>query len=311
MSIRTPDLFSTDPQAAAGCGTSPRERQWVLATDCRIAMVRLDAHSVSLVLTDPPYFIDGMDDGWNNGRLRGRVKEGVVGGIPCGMKFDPAQGPNLQRFLQPIAGEWLRVLKPGGFVLCFSQARLAHHTAMAIETAGFEIRDLLAWRYEGQGKAFTQDHFVRRRGLPPAEEARMLAELGGRKTPQLKAQMETVVLGQAPRAGTFVDNWLEHRAGLIDTANPVLDPGKSPGQVMAAKKPRDRHGHMTAKPVDLLRHLIRIFSDDRPGTVVLDPFAGSGSTGVAARLEGRDFVGCEIDEPTARAANRRVEELIA
>ena len=297
--------------AAAGCGSSTQGQEWVLATDCRTAMARLDARSVSLVLTDPPYFIDGMDDAWNHGRLRGRVKQGVVGGIPCGMKFDPAQGPNLQRFLQPVAKEWLRVLRPGGFVLCFSQARLAHHAAMAIETAGFEIRDLLAWRYEGQGKAFTQDHFVRRRGLPPEEEARALAELGGRKTPQLKAQMETVVLGQAPRTGTFVDNWLEHRAGLIDVANPVLDPGKSPGQVMAAKNPRKRHGHMTTKPVDLLRHLIRIFSDDQPGAIVLDPFAGSGSAGVAARLEGRDCVGYEIDEPTARAANRRVEELAA
>ena len=76
-------------------------------------------------------------------------------------------------------------------------------------------------------------------------------------------------------------------------------------------KPREKHGHLTAKPVDLLRHLIRIFSDDRPETVVLDPFAGSGSTGVAARMEGRSFVGYEIDERTAQAANARVERMRA
>ena len=36
-----------------------------------------------LVLTDPPYFIDGMDDRWDNEKLRRRAKPGVVGGIPC------------------------------------------------------------------------------------------------------------------------------------------------------------------------------------------------------------------------------------
>jgi len=40
--------------------------------------------------------------------------------------------------------------------------------------------------------------------------------------------------------------------------------------------------------------------------IVLDPFAGSGSAGVAARLEGRGFIGFEKDEQTAKAANKRV-----
>ena len=130
-------------------------------------MRRLADGSVSLVLTDPPYFIDGMDDDWDHARLRSRVKPGVIGGLPAGMKFDRAQGRNLYNFLLPIAGEWARLLKPGGFALCFSQPRLIHHTAMALEDAGFEIRDMLAWRYEGQPKAFKQEHFIRRnRHLP-------------------------------------------------------------------------------------------------------------------------------------------------
>lgn len=146
---------------------APNSADWVEWTDCRPAMRRLADGSVSLVLTDPPYFIDGMDDDWDHARLRSRVKPGVIGGLPAGMKFDRAQGRNLYNFLLPIAGEWARLLKPGGFALCFSQPRLIHHTAMALEDAGFEIRDMLAWRYEGQPKAFKQEHFVRRkRHLP-------------------------------------------------------------------------------------------------------------------------------------------------
>ena len=247
---------------------------------------------------------------WNNGDLHSRIKPGVVGGLPAGMKFDPGQGRKLQAFLEPIARMWLRLLKPGGFALCFALPRLAHRTAVAIEDAGFEIRDLLAWRHEGQAKAFSQDHFVRRRAIPEREKRRLLRALDGRKTPQLKPQMEMIVLAQAPRRGTFVDNWMEHRAGLIDVSDPFLEPHRFPGTVIPCARPKERFGHLTPKPVDLLRHLIRIFCSDGEGSLVLDPFAGSGSTGVAARLEGRGFLGVEIEAEMAKTAEARVENAI-
>ena len=305
--IRTSD--SLDAAPANGVARA-HAKVWVRRADCRDGMRGVADSAISLVLTDPPYFIDGMDDGWDGARLRSRVKPGVIGGLPAGMKFDRAQGRSLYKFLLPIAREWLRVLKPGGFALCFSQPRLVHHTAMAMEDAGFEIRDTLAWRYEGQPKAFKQEHFIRRRDLPPDEKARMIAALEGRKTPQLKPQMELIVLGQAPRDGTFADNWLRHRAGLIDTDNPLVSPGQFPGTVIPVPKPRAGSGQMAIKPVDLLRHLIRIFCADGEDAVVMDPFAGSGSTGVAARIEGRGFIGFENDADTAAAANRRVADAV-
>ena len=296
------------PFAASGAHHSVAAARWVRNLDCRAGMAALADDSVSLVLTDPPYFTDGMGDEWNLQRLRSRVKQGVVGGLPAGMKFTTGQGRNLYSFLLPVAEQWLRVIKPGGFVLCFAQPRLYHRAAAAIEDAGFEVRDALAWRYEGQAKAFTQDHFVKRRNLPAAEQKRIIKELGGRKTPQLKPQMELIVLAQAPRNGTFVDNWLQHRTGLIQTDDPLIEPERFPGTVIPVPKPRERYGHMTAKPVDLLRHLVRIFCADGEAALVLDPFAGSGSTGVAARTEGRGFIGFEIDTAMAELADARIEE---
>lgn len=247
-----------------------------------------------------------MGSDWNLRDLRSRVKPGVVGGLPGGMKFDPRQGRDLYRFLLPLARQWLRVLKPGGFALCFAHRRLTHRMAAAIEDAGFQIRDLLAWQHEGQAKAFTQDHFVHARNLPERERSRIIRALGGRKTPQLKPQMEMIVLAQAPRTGTFVENWLTHRTGLIDVSNPVIEPDRFPGTLIPCPRPRERFGHLTGKPVRLLRHLIRIFCAPGPETVVLDPFAGSGSTGVAARLEGRGFLGVEIESAMAAIAEHRV-----
>lgn len=273
--------------------------------DCREAMKQLEENSVSLILTDPPYFIDGMGEDWNSKKLTSRVKNGVIGSLPVGMKFSVEQGRDLQQFLTPIAEEWMRIIRPGGFCLVFSQNRLAHRTAIALEDAGFEIRDVLLWRYEGQAKAFTQEHFIRKRKLPVEEKERLIQKLAGRKTPQLKPQGEMIVLAQAPREGTFVDNWDKWETGLIDVNNPVINAQQFPGTVIPSNKPKERFGHMTAKPVDLLQHLIRIFS--APKSLVFDSFAGSGSTGVAAILEGRNFYGFEIEDEMAGRARERIK----
>lgn len=289
--------------------TSQDEYRWVAAEDCRTFMATLKDNSVSLIVTDPPYFIDGMDDKWNRETLERRTRSaGVVKSLPIGMKFDRRQGLRLHKFMQPIAEQWLRIIRPGGFALCFSQNRLTHHAAMAIEEAGFEIRDILAWQYEGQAKAFSQDHFIHKRNIPQVEKNRLIAKLEGRKTPQLKPQFESIIMAQAPRDGTFVDNWDRWETGLIDPRCPVIDPARFPGTIIPAKKPRERHGHMTTKPVDLLQHLIRIFCPE--GALVFDPFLGSGSTGVAARMEGRAFIGAEIDKDMARTAERRIQNAV-
>ena len=292
---------------ADNVGIKPTEKTLHIEnTDCRVGISQIDTKSVSLILTDPPYFIDGMGSDWNTEKLKSRVKDGVVGSLPVGMKFSVEQGRALQKFLTSIATEWIRVIRPGGFCLVFSQNRLMHRTAISLEDVGFEIRDVLLWRYEGQAKAFTQEHFIRKRDISNQEKERLIQKLGGRKTPQLKPQGEMIVLAQAPREGTFVDNYDKWETGLIDVRDPVVDPLQFPGTVIAVKKPRNRYGHMTAKPVDLLRHLIRIFS--APNSLVLDPFAGSGSTGVAAKLEGRSFIGYEIEGEMAMCAQQRIEE---
>jgi len=70
--------------------------------------------------------------------------------------------------------------------------------------------------------------------------------------------------------------------------------------------------HPTQKPVSVLASLIRSFS--LPGELILDPFAGSGSTCAAALLKGRKYIGIELDAEYLRAASQRlarVQERIA
>lgn len=63
--------------------------------------------------------------------------------------------------------------------------------------------------------------------------------------------------------------------------------------------------HITQKPLDIMRELVRIAP---PGATIADPFTGSGQTGVAAILEGRSFLGCEVTDYYAQVAARRLGE---
>lgn len=70
-----------------------------------------------------------------------------------------------------------------------------------------------------------------------------------------------------------------------------------------ASAPRERE-HITQKPLEVMRQMVKIVPK---GGTVLDPFAGSGTTGVAAVLEGRNFIGVEMTEHYHRVARERIE----
>jgi len=72
------------------------------------------------------------------------------------------------------------------------------------------------------------------------------------------------------------------------------------------KERGEYNNHPTPKPVALMQYLIKIYTPE--GGTVLDPFCGSGSTGIAAMLEGRKFLGIDLDPNYIDIAKRRVED---
>lgn len=81
-----------------------------------------------------------------------------------------------------------------------------------------------------------------------------------------------------------------------------------PGLVTGSQPTGSRRVHITQKPVEVLRQLVRVCPPD--GTV-LDACAGSGSTGVAALLEGRSFIGVELSPHYHQVAEQRIAEALA
>ena len=70
-----------------------------------------------------------------------------------------------------------------------------------------------------------------------------------------------------------------------------------------------RNFHPTVKPIKLMTYLITIGS--RPGDTILDPFMGSGTTGVASKIIHRDFIGFEIEGKYFEIAQQRIENKAA
>lgn len=286
----------------------------------------VEKNSIDLVVTDPPYFLDKLDNGWSQEKVSRRLKsQRVVQSLPAGMKFDRGQGKRFYEWYGAIATELFRILKPGGFFFSFSSPRLYHRMTSAVDDAGFEVRDMFLWLYtQNQMKAMGLQHFIDKLAISEKERDALAERLEGWKTPQVKSCFEPIVLAQKPTEGTYLANIQKYGVGLINT-NVRIGNGMSPANVsttetihelldrvfLLPKPSREERGeentHETVKPLALCQYLIALtaFSDD---AVVLDPFVGSGTTAVAARRLGKQFIGFDINKSYAEIAQRRLRE---
>ena len=102
----------------------------LINSDCISAMKEMPDNSVDSIVTDPPYELGFMGKSWD----------------ASGIAF------NIE-----VWQEALRVLKPGGHLIAFSGSRTYHRMAVAIEDAGFQIRDQIMWIY---GSGFPKSHNI-------------------------------------------------------------------------------------------------------------------------------------------------------
>ena len=101
----------------------------------------------------------------------------------------------------------------------------------------------------------------------------------------------------------------ERNMGLDGFEDKIIegrDEGQDERNVAYKKRPTaTKNTHPTLKPINLMTYLCRLITPE--GGIVLDPFMGSGSTGIAAQLEGFRFIGMEMDEDYFKIAEARIE----
>lgn len=142
----------------------------VLVGDCVSVMAGMDEGSVDAIVTDPPYGLGFMGKEWD--------------ALPPGREW---------------AEECLRVLKPGGHLLAFGGARTYHRLTVAVEDAGFEIRDCLSWLY---ATGFPKSHNLK-------------GDWEGFGT-ALKPSWEPIIMARKPLEGTVAANVLGHGTGALN-----------------------------------------------------------------------------------------------
>lgn len=129
------------------------------AGDCLNVMAELPENSIDSICTDPPYHLISIVKRFGGNSPPPREALGAKGAFnrsSAGFMGKQWDGGDIA--FQPATWEaaW-RVLKPGGHMVAFSGTRTYHRMVCAIEDAGFEIRDQLAWVY---GSGFPKSHDV-------------------------------------------------------------------------------------------------------------------------------------------------------
>ncbi|HWU21402.1 MAG TPA: DNA methyltransferase [Nocardioides sp.] len=323
--------------------------------DCVDVLRELDAGSVDAVVTDPPYGLEFMGKDWGAPwKSSGAV---IKDPAECG-GFQDGNGGNSysrsrirygrgNRGQSAAFGEWcgewsrecLRVLKPGAHMLAFGGSRTWHRLACAVEDAGFEIRDSIAWL---NGHGFPKSMDVAK-AIDGAASATPDGEHWQGWGTALKPGFEPIVVARKPLVGSVAANVLAHGTGALNIdgcrvggrwpANAVLDEDQAdvldnldgdiregPSRFFyvakpdSAERPRtDGAVHPTVKPLSLMRWLVRLVTP--PEGLVLEPFAGSGTTIEACLLEGFSCIAIEREDDylplIVQRVNRRRDPVAA
>jgi len=227
--------------------------------------------------------------------------------------------------------EVYRTLRPGAFCLSFCSPELYHRMAVNVEDAGFMIKDQIMWMTTTKMTKFNR--------LKPAHEPIVVAQkpyLGSLKSNYeewgcglIDVDNNRVPWDKKPPTGWVKDGGkrrtfgregkttgTQKEFGTVD-ANPN---GRYPSNIIgdvesqhqkyfyAPRATRKEKGsdnnHPTVKPVNLMEYLIRVYSPVK--SIVLDPFCGSGTTGVAAIQQDREFIGIDLNKHYCGIAKKRV-----
>lgn len=295
---------------------------------------------------------------------------------------DPPYGINLEEWdTLPDIQIWqdcFRVLKPGGYLLCFSSIKFQHVFTQNLLNAGFLFKDVLLWAYlngrvppinldkkidsllnnerevigeynyvQGSPNSHKKDSYTSKNNKTKAsKDSEKWVGFGT----GLKTAYEPIIMVQKPLEKSLADNILKYEVGALNIdstriafADGETDVGHNPhplGRVMSNIIQTENFGdydkyfninveneidhflfyskvrdgkqtgniHPTKKPVQLMQQLIKLVTIENQ--IVLDPFMGSGSTGVAAQTLERHFIGYETNNAYFTIASDRINSIL-
>lgn len=245
-----------------------RGRDWVLYQGQSQKLLEgFDDATFDLIFADPPYFLSNGGTTCQSGK---RVKVDKGG-------WDASRGVDEDH---EFTAAWLeqcrRVLKPSGTIWVSGTQHVIFNVGFAMQKLGFKILNMVTW-------------------FKPNASPNLACRTFTHST-------ELLIWAAPVNKGKLLHTFNYKRMKEENGGKQMRDVW-----TMTTPKPSEKvHGrHPTQKPRALLERIVDACTEE--DSLVLDPFCGSGTTGVAARAKGRRFVGIDMDPQYLELTKRRIE----
>ena len=254
---------------------TPKSSISLINGDAITILSGMETASVDFVFADPPYFLS--NDGFT-------VKSGKAVSVNKG-EWDKSQGFNTEMaFHESWITECLRVLKPLGTIAISGTYHSIYKCGFLLQKLDCRIINDITW--------------FKPNGAPA---------LAGRN---FTASHETILWASKGPKVKHVFNYSQSRDWEVSN-DLIYRRGKQMRSVWSIpttpKREKVFGNHPTQKPLELMKRLIALCTQD--GDLVLDPFCGSGTTGVACAQLGRSFVGVDLDQSYLDLATKRIDSV--
>lgn len=287
--------------------------------DCMELLKEIPDESVDLVLVDPPY--------------------GIIKGLKLSEDYEERVSWDVMLPMEELFKKYERIIRNNGRLIVFSQGRftkevrdleskkLRYSTSLYWEKENFAnylsvnrapvsyIEDLTVFN-----KVYSENKRLKKYAESVLEYTKkkgsqLNKERGDQKLHHFFTRGFQFSLPQPEPYQWLIDKYeidemsnfktYEEMREILRDSTYNLDEGNYNSNLLKYRKGSGNYYHPTEKPVDLLSHLIRVYTNE--GDLVLDNTMGSGSTGVAAIKENRRFIGMELDDEYYNVAKGRIE----
>jgi site-specific DNA-methyltransferase (adenine-specific) len=250
--------------------------------DCLKVLSQLPDNSVDMIFADPPYFL-------SNGGIT--CQAGKMVSVNKG-DWDKSKGvEENHEFNRKWLAACQRVLAPNGTIWVSGTAHVIHSVGYAMQQLGFKLLNDIVWFKVNPPPNLSCRYFTH------STETIIWAAKNKDSKHTFNYEPMKAVSGKQMKNvwQDLIDDSIEElKRNLILSITPP--------------KPEEKlHGkHPTQKPVKLLSRIIQ--SSTKPDDIVLDPFNGSGTTGVAAYREGRQYIGIELGKNFLDVSIKRLKD---
>lgn len=245
--------------------------------DCLEVMQNFPDSYVDLIFADPPYMLS------NNGFT---CHAGKMVSVNKG-KWDASRGfEEDSKFHELWLKECRRILKPNGTIWVTGTYHSIYQCGYIIQKLGYHLLNDIAWFKPNASPNLSCRFFT--------------------------ASHETIIWARKDKKGKHVFNYEAMKDGIFPD-DFMKKPNKQMRSVWAINPPKNyekRYGkHETQKPVELLKRIITASTEK--DSIILDPFNGSGTTGIASKVVGgRKYIGIEFEKKYIDLTIKRYESLI-